>query len=57
MRVDVTRIGDLDGERKDQLSLKWAIRDAVLQGHTVQKLHDNEGLPVVLSDFMDRANA
>ncbi len=30
--------------------------NAMLQRHAVEKLHDNEGLTVVLADFVDGAN-
>ena len=52
----IERIGNLDGEREDQLCFHWPACDAVLQRQAVQKLHDDEWLPVLLSDFMDGAD-
>src|ERR1700737_3742963 len=53
---DVQRGGNADGERQQDFRLKRTPRDAVLQPHSVQTLHDNEGLSLVLPNLVDGAN-
>ena len=49
-------VGDLDGEREKDFHFQRTPRDAVLQGHTVQKLHGDERMTIVLADFVNRAD-
>ncbi len=52
----VQSIGDLDGQRDHGFVIQGLARNQMLQGHAVQKLHGNEGVLIVLADFVDRAN-
>ena len=52
----IERIGDLDGQRENQVGFHGTRSDAVLQRHAVEKLHDKEGLPGLLPDFVDGAD-
>src|ERR1022692_3558514 len=52
----VQRIRDLDSERQDQLGLQRATRHSLLERRPFQILHDDEGLPLLLPDFMNRAD-
>ena len=52
----VQRVGDLDSERQNEFGFQRTPSDALLQRHPVQKLHGDEGLPILLPDFMNRAN-
>ena len=52
----VERVGDVDGDGEKDFSFQRTPGDAVLQGRAVQKLHDNERLPFVLADFVNRAD-
>ena len=49
-------IGDLDGERQNQLGVHGTPGNSVLQRHTVEKLHGDERLPVLLANVVNRAN-
>ena len=49
-------VGDLDAKRQYLLDLQWLATDAMLQRHAIQKLHDDEGLPVLLTNFVDGAD-
>ena len=46
-------VGDLDGQRQQRFQRHRMPRNAVLQRHTVEKLHGDEGLPVLLADVMN----
>jgi hypothetical protein len=52
----IERVGDLDREREEQVRFHRTIADAVFQRHAVEKLHDDEGFPVVLADLVNRAD-
>ena len=52
----VEGVGDLDGERENRLGLHRPAADAVLEGQAVEKLHGDEGLLAVFSDFINRAD-
>ena len=43
-------IGDLDGERQNQLGVHGTPGNAVLQRHAVEKLHGDEGVITASSD-------
>ena len=43
-------------ERQQRFSFQRTPRDAVLQRRAVQKLHDDERLPILLPDLMDGAD-
>ena len=46
----------LDAQVKDGFHFHRSTTDAVFQRHTVQILHDYEGLSVFLADFVNRAD-
>ena len=52
----IERIRDLDPELQHQLKLKRTARDAVTQGHAIQKLHCNESAPFRIVNFVDGAD-
>ena len=52
----VQSIGNLHAQIEHGLSLQRFRCNSVLQRHTIQKFHDYEWLPIVLADFMDRAD-
>ena len=52
----VQRVRNLDGEGQNQLGFHRSPSDAVFQRQPVQKLHGDEGLPIVLADLVDGAN-
>jgi len=52
----VERIRDLNPQYQEYFCLQWPPRDSVLEGHTAQKLHSDECLPVLIVNFVDRAN-
>ena len=52
----VKRVGDVDGDREQNLRFQRPPGDAMLQRHPVQKLHDDERLTFVLADLVDRAD-
>ena len=52
----IQRVGNLDGEPSRTFRFQSGARDAVLQRHTVQKLHDDEGLAVLLADLVNGAD-
>ena len=49
-------VGDFDCHREQHFRFQGAARDAMLQGHSVQKLHGDERMALVLADVMNRAN-
>ena len=54
--ASVQPIGDLYAERQQGFSFQRTPRNAVLQRQPVQKLHGDEPLAFVLTDFVDGAN-
>jgi hypothetical protein len=51
----VERIRDLDACVQPPLRFHGTIAKQVLQGRTIEKFHDGEGLTQVRPDFVDRA--
>ena len=49
-------VGKLNGERQYLFSFQRTARNAVLQRDTVQKLHGDEGLPVLVVNLVDGAD-
>src|ERR1700678_812521 len=52
----VQRVRNLDSQRQNQFRLHGTPADSMLQRYTVEKLHDDEGLIAVLSDFVNGAD-
>ncbi len=52
----VQSIGNFNGESQQYVRLDGSAGDAVLQGQAVQKLHGDERLVTVFSDFVDGAD-
>ena len=52
----VERVRDLDRERQERFNFQRTPRDAVLQRQPVQKLHNDEGLPILLDNVVNRAD-
>src|SRR5215469_3684678 len=52
----IESVCDLNAQRQDSLGLHRLTSDAVLQGESVQKLHSDERLPVLLVNFVNRAD-
>src|SRR5208282_2088665 len=52
----VERIGDVDGDGEKKFGFQRAPRDTMPQGDAVEKLHGEEGLPVLLANIVNRAN-
>src|SRR6476620_587987 len=52
----VQGIGDLDGDRQKNFRFQRTPRNAVLQRHTIQKLHGDERLAVLVVDLGNRAD-
>src|ERR1700737_4652697 len=49
-------VGDLNRQTEQDIGLDRFSGDAMLQGQPVQKLHDNDRLPVLVVNFVDRAD-
>jgi len=49
-------VSDFDAHRQQYFGFQRPARDAMLQRHSVQKLHGDEGMTLVLADVMNRAN-
>src|SRR6266851_9058104 len=49
-------VRNLDGERHDQFDVQWPTTNAMLQRQPVQKLHGDEGLTMLVVDFVDGAD-
>src|SRR5690242_756132 len=49
-------IGDIDREAQYGFEIERTASDAMLQGDSVQVLHDDERLPILLRDLVDRAD-
>jgi hypothetical protein len=47
---------NLKGERQDQFGVHWPTANAMLQGHSVQKLHGDERVAVLVVNLLDRAD-
>jgi hypothetical protein len=52
----VERVGNLSGQRQNQLGFHRPASDAMLHRQAVQKLHSDERLAVLVVNFVDRAN-
>jgi hypothetical protein len=52
----IKRIGDLNAQRQHGFNLQHTPRDAMLQRQAVQKLYRDEGLAVLFTDLVDRAD-
>lgn len=52
----VKRVCDFDGERKHGIQVQHWPRDPVLQSHSLQILHRDKRLAVLLPNFIDRAD-
>jgi hypothetical protein len=52
----VEPVGYLNAQIKHSFDFHWAATDAMFQRHAIQKFHDDEGLPIFLADFVNRAN-
>jgi len=52
----VEAIGNFNGERERGLVIHRLAGDEVLQGHTVEKFHGDEGLSVLLAGVVDGAD-
>src|ERR1019366_8721733 len=52
----IERVGDLNTKRQEQIGFKWTPRNTVLKRHTIEKLHGDERLPVLLADAVNRAD-
>jgi hypothetical protein len=52
----IKRVSDLDGQRKQRLDFHRTFSDHVLECRSVQKLHRDEGAPVLLANVMNRAD-
>src|ERR1700730_16423204 len=52
----VQRVGNLDSERQDQFGVQWPTTNAMLQSQSIQKLHRDEGLSMLVVNFVDRAD-
>src|SRR5579862_1790594 len=52
----VERVGNFDGQRENGLDLHGTPGDAALQRHTVEKLHGDEGMAVLLTDVVNGAD-
>ena len=52
----VQSVGNLDGQAEQNFRLDGLSGDAMLQSHTVQELHNEERMAVMLPDLMNRAD-
>ena len=52
----IETVGDFNGQVQDEACLQRRTRDAMLQRHSIQKFHGNECLPVLIVNFVDRAD-
>ena len=49
-------VGDLNRQAQQHFSFEWPAGDTMLQRHTIQKLHGDEGLAVFFADFVNGAD-
>ncbi len=49
-------VGDLPRQRHDTRGGHRAVLDEVTHGHALEALHDDEGLPLVLAEFVNGAD-
>ncbi len=49
-------VRNLDSERQDQFGVQWPTTNAMLQGQSIQKLHRDEGLSVLVINLVDGAD-
>ena len=52
----IERVCDLYGQRQNRLGIHRSPRDAMLQRHAIQKLHGNEGLAMLVVNFVNGAD-
>src|SRR5215469_10929303 len=52
----IKRVGDLDGEREQNVQIHGTMGDAVLQRCAFEELHGNERLPRLFTDVIYRAD-
>jgi hypothetical protein len=52
----IERVGDLDCETEEHIGFDGFAGDAMPQRHAVEKLHDDEGMAILLPDLMNRAD-
>ena len=52
----IQRIRQLHGNFQQRLRIDWLLCDPMLQGFTLQILHDHERPAVVFSDLVNRAD-
>ena len=51
----IQRISNLNGQAQQDIGLDGFSRDAMLQGHAVQELHDDKGVAIPLAYVMNGA--
>src|SRR5581483_3519499 len=51
------RVRSLNGKIEECADIQWLLLDALLEGCPVKKLHSDEGLAFMLSNFINGANA
>src|SRR5437763_3364551 len=49
-------IGDFNSEREQKIQIQSSSRYVMFQRHSIQNLHRNEGLPLLVVDFVDSAD-
>ena len=52
----VQRVGDLDAHLERRIQVERTGGQPIRQRHSVEKLHDDEGAPVLVADVVDRAD-
>jgi hypothetical protein len=52
----IQRVCNLDSQIQNCFDLQWPAGDPVFQGQTLQQLHSDEGSPINLVNFVDRAD-
>jgi len=52
----IERVGNLDCQTKQNIGFDRPARDAMLERDAIEKLHDQEGMPILLSDLMNSAD-
>src|SRR6201984_3846645 len=52
----IERVGNLNRNAEQKVGLHWLSGDPVLERQPIQKLHHDEGLAILLPDFIDRAD-
>ena len=49
-------VDDLDRKQKQRVDVDRAATDSMLQRHSLEELHDDEGVAVLLADLVNRAD-